>query len=67
VALRLSWRFDAAAGVRSNIPVTSVAAGESHSQMEGFQAEGDGPRIPTLLYELPFRDRSLALAWTQFP
>ncbi len=26
--------------------------GESHSQMEGFQREGDRPRIPTLLYQL---------------
>ena len=39
VRLRLTRRFGAAPGVGSNIPATSASTwGESHSQMEGFQA-----------------------------
>ena len=29
-----------------------IRTGESHSQMEGFQAEGDRPHTPTVLREL---------------
>lgn len=39
----------------SNIPVTSASAGRESLSDGGFQAEGDRPRIPTLLYKLRCR------------